>query len=77
MIRGQTNLPLRRAAAYARVSADNQQPVASEQMDVIREFAKRHGMQIVKEYSDERVKTRGRECRASAFAARGNELYFP
>jgi DNA invertase Pin-like site-specific DNA recombinase len=27
--------------------------LASNQMDAIREYAKRHGMQIVKEYSDE------------------------
>ena len=40
-----------RVAAYVRTST--QQPhLASNQMDVIREYAKRHGMQIVKEYSD-------------------------
>jgi DNA invertase Pin-like site-specific DNA recombinase len=35
-----------------RMSAEHQQAFASDQMDVIREYAKRHGMQIVKEYSD-------------------------
>jgi hypothetical protein len=35
------------------VSADHQQPAASKQMDVNGDLAKRHGMQMVKEYSDE------------------------
>jgi DNA invertase Pin-like site-specific DNA recombinase len=40
-----------RAAAYVR-TARQQQHSASRQMDVLRKYAKRHGMQIVKEYSD-------------------------
>jgi len=49
---GYTDLPARHGAAYMRMSAEHQQAFASDQMDVIREYAKRHGMQIVKEYSD-------------------------
>ena len=48
----QTNLTPIRAAAYVRTA--RQEPhLARNQMDAIREYAKRHGMQIVKEYSDE------------------------
>jgi DNA invertase Pin-like site-specific DNA recombinase len=53
MIPSQPDLPPRRAAVYVRVSADHQQPAASKQMDVNGDLAKRHGMQMVKEYSDE------------------------
>jgi DNA invertase Pin-like site-specific DNA recombinase len=42
-----------RAAAYVRMSTEHQQYSTSNQMDVIREYAKRRGMEIVKEYSDE------------------------
>src|SRR5215472_3569919 len=41
------------AAAYVRMSTEHQQYSTSNQMDVIREYAKRHGWEIVKEYSDE------------------------
>jgi DNA invertase Pin-like site-specific DNA recombinase len=41
------------AAAYVRMSTEHQQYSTSNQMDVISEYAKRRGMQIVKEYSDE------------------------
>jgi DNA invertase Pin-like site-specific DNA recombinase len=41
------------AAAYVRMSTEHQQYSTSNQMDVIREYAKRRGMEIVKEYSDE------------------------
>jgi len=41
------------ATAYVRMSTEHQQYSTSNQMDVIREYAKRRGMQIVKEYSDE------------------------
>src|ERR1035441_5425436 len=51
IVTSQTILPPIRAAAYVRTA--RQQPhLASNQMDVIREYAKRHGMQIVKKYSD-------------------------
>ena len=40
------------AAAYVRMSTEHQQYSTSNQMDVIREYAKRRGMEIVKEYSD-------------------------
>src|SRR5271170_6191415 len=42
-----------RAAAYVRMSTEHQQYSTSNQMDVIRESAKRRGLEIVKEYSDE------------------------
>ena len=41
------------AAAYVRMSTEHQQYSTSNQMDVNREYAKRRGMVIVKEYSDE------------------------
>jgi DNA invertase Pin-like site-specific DNA recombinase len=46
------------------MSAEHQQHSAINQMDAIREYAERRGMQIVKEYSDEdkgRVNDQGRE----------------
>jgi DNA invertase Pin-like site-specific DNA recombinase len=46
-------LPPNNAAAYVRMSTEHQQYSTSNQMDVIREYAKRRGMQIVKDYSDE------------------------
>src|SRR5689334_24164935 len=44
---------LHRTAAYVRMSTEHQQYSTSNQMDVIREYAKRRGLEIVKEYSDE------------------------
>ena len=41
------------AAVYVRMSTEHQQYSTSNQMDVLREFAKRRGLEIVKEYSDE------------------------
>ncbi len=41
------------AAAYVRMSTEHQQYSTSNQMDVIRDYAKRRGMQITTEYSDE------------------------
>ena len=41
------------AAAYVRMSTEHQQYSTSNQMDVIREYAKRRGLEIVIEYSDE------------------------
>src|SRR5882724_11309012 len=41
------------AAVYVRMSTEHQQYSTSNQMDVIREFARRRGLKIVKEYSDE------------------------
>ena len=52
IVTSQTNLPPIRAAAYVRTA--RQEPhLARNQMDAIRDYAKRHEMQIVKEYSDE------------------------
>src|SRR5438477_7166692 len=44
--------PPANAAAYVRMSTEHQQYSTSNQMDVIRDFAKRRGMQITKDYSD-------------------------
>jgi DNA invertase Pin-like site-specific DNA recombinase len=41
------------AAAYVRMSTEHQQYSTSNQMDVIREYAKRRNLRIVREYSDE------------------------
>ena len=46
-----TNLPPNNVAAYVRTAITDQH-LTSKQMEVIREYAKRHGMQIVEEYSD-------------------------
>jgi DNA invertase Pin-like site-specific DNA recombinase len=43
----------RPAAVYVRMSTEHQQYSTSNQMDVIREFARARGMEIVSEYSDE------------------------
>ncbi len=48
-----TSQPLIRAAAYVRMSTEHQQYSTNNQMDVIREYAARRGMNIVKIYSDE------------------------
>lgn len=40
-------------AVYVRMSAEHQQYSTSNQMDIIREYAKRRGFTIVKVYSDE------------------------
>ncbi len=52
IVTSQTILPPIRVAAYVRTARQEPQ-LASNQMDVIREYARRHGMQIVKKYSDE------------------------
>src|SRR5215813_11221745 len=41
------------AAVYVRMSTEHQQYSTSNQMDVIREYARRRGLEIVKVYSDE------------------------
>jgi len=52
IVTSQTILPPIRVAAYVRTA--RQEPhLARNQKDAIRDYAKRHGMQIVKEYSDE------------------------
>ena len=43
----------RRAAAYVRMSTEHQQYSTSNQMDTLREYAKRRELEIVREYSDE------------------------
>ena len=44
---------LNSAAVYVRMSTEHQQYSTSNQMDVIKDYAKRNGMEIVKTYSDE------------------------
>ncbi len=51
MSTSQTVPPPISAAAYVRTATENQDS-ASNQMDTIREYADRRGIQIVKEYSD-------------------------
>ena len=45
--------PLFKVAAYVRMSTEHQKYSTSNQMDVIREYASRRGMEIVRVYSDE------------------------
>src|SRR5437588_3067718 len=47
------NPRLNLAATYVRMSTEHQQYSTSNQMDAIREYAKKRGLEIVKEYSDE------------------------
>jgi DNA invertase Pin-like site-specific DNA recombinase len=53
MSRGETGRAPNWAAVYVRMSTEHQQYSTNNQMDVIREYAKRRGLEIVKEYSDE------------------------
>src|SRR6202012_1436172 len=53
MSRKDTERWLNRAAVYVRMSTEHQQYSTSNQMDVIREYAKRRELEIIKEYSDE------------------------
>jgi len=49
----QMDLPSNRAASYVRTATKPQQDSISNQVGAIRKYAKRHGIQIVKEYFDE------------------------
>jgi DNA invertase Pin-like site-specific DNA recombinase len=53
MSSNQKALPPDGAVAYVRMSTEHQQYSTSKQMDIIKEYAKRRGLQIVREYSDE------------------------
>lgn len=44
---------LKSAAVYVRMSTEHQQYSTSNQLDAIREYAKRRGLEIVRIYSDE------------------------
>lgn len=46
-------LPFIRAAQYVRMSTEHQKYSTDNQSDVIREFAAKHGMEIVRTYADE------------------------
>ena len=53
MNRDEEQFLAKRAAVYVRMSTEHQQYSTSNQMDVIQEYAKQRGLEIVKEYSDE------------------------
>src|SRR6266853_4049007 len=53
MINSNTEPSPTSAAAYVRMSTEHQQYSTSNQMDIVREYAKRRGLDIVKIYSDE------------------------
>lgn len=53
MARNDNEALRRRAATYVRMSTEHQQYSTSNQMDVIREYARRRGLEIIKEYSDD------------------------
>jgi len=53
MTRGDTEPSPTFAAAYVRMSTEHQQYSTSNQMDIVREYAKHRGLDIVKIYSDE------------------------
>ena len=43
----------KRAAAYVRMSTEHQQYSTLNQIDLIREYAELHGLEVVKIYSDD------------------------
>lgn len=53
MSKGKPERSPNHAAAYVRMSTEHQQYSTSNQIDLIREYATRRGLEIVKEYSDE------------------------
>jgi hypothetical protein len=53
-----------RAAEYVRMSTDHQQYSTQNQADKIREYAERHGIEIVRTYADE-----GRKAASTSMAA--------
>jgi DNA invertase Pin-like site-specific DNA recombinase len=53
MSRNDTDAKTGCAAAYVRMSTEHQQYSTNNQMDTINDYAKRHGLEIVKIYSDE------------------------
>jgi len=53
MRKKQKNLPSTRAVSYVRTATKPQQDSISNHVDAIRKYAKRYGLQIVKEYVDE------------------------
>jgi DNA invertase Pin-like site-specific DNA recombinase len=63
-ISNQNVVPIR-AAAYMRMSTEHQQYSTENQMDVILEYANKHNMTIVKEYSDEGKSGLGIQWRGS------------
>jgi len=52
MSRKNTERRLNRAASYVRVSVNCQRCSTRQQMGVIRKYAKRRGLKIVKQYAD-------------------------
>jgi DNA invertase Pin-like site-specific DNA recombinase len=73
--------PLIHVAAYVRMSTEHQKYSTNNQMDVIEEYAKRNGMEIVKVYSDEgksglNIKGRDMLSRMIADAQSGQAGFF-
>ncbi|OQB30553.1 MAG: hypothetical protein BWY07_02552 [Candidatus Hydrogenedentes bacterium ADurb.Bin170] len=52
ILSGESGPPIR-AAIYARMSTEHQQYSTENQSDVIREYAAKHNMEIVRTYADE------------------------
>jgi len=52
MSRKNTERRLNRAASYVRVPANHQRSSTRKQIGVIRKYAKRRGLKIVKQYAD-------------------------
>src|SRR5512144_1312622 len=65
MSRGEPARPFNSAVAYVRMSTEHQQYSTSNQMDVIEEYAEKHGMTIVRTYSDEGKSGLGIQWRGS------------
>ncbi|PYJ87792.1 MAG: hypothetical protein DME22_00430 [Verrucomicrobia bacterium] len=57
MSQNNQELSRNRAVAYVRKSPEHQQSSPSSQTDVIRKYARRRGLIIVKEYSDDDKKS--------------------
>ncbi|MBF0181818.1 MAG: recombinase family protein [Magnetococcales bacterium] len=49
----QNELPFIRAAQYVRMSTEHQQYSTDNQSDIIKEYARKHGMEIIRTYADE------------------------
>ncbi|MEI8342478.1 MAG: recombinase family protein, partial [Verrucomicrobiota bacterium] len=76
----QTPAPLIPAAAYVRMSTEHQKYSTDNQMDGIRQYAKKYGLEIVKVYSDEgksglNIKGRDQLSRMFADVQGGNPGY--
>jgi hypothetical protein len=62
MSRGEPKLPPNPAVAYVRMSARRREWSADQQMAVVRRYAKRHGIKILRERSDGDAYGKGRDA---------------